>query len=57
MLMYEQFVEYIAGKEGVWFATCEQIADAWEPDDDDRRKFDLPDVRGVETAPPDSGWG
>jgi peptidoglycan-N-acetylglucosamine deacetylase len=56
MLMYEQFVEYIAGKEGVWLATCEQIADAWEPDDDDRRKFDLPDVRGVETAPPDSGW-
>jgi hypothetical protein len=56
MLMYEQFVEYIAGTEGVWFATCEQIADAWEPDDDDRRKFDLPDMRGVETAPPDSGW-
>jgi hypothetical protein len=24
MLMYEQFVEYIAGKEGVWFATCER---------------------------------
>ena len=50
-LQSSQFVDCIAGKEGAWFATCGQIADAWEPDDDDRRKFDLPDVRGVETLP------
>jgi hypothetical protein len=55
-LQSSQFVDCIAGKEGAWFATCGQIADAWEPDDDDRRKFDLPDVRGVETLPSPGVW-
>ena len=54
--MYERFVEYIASKEGVWFATCEEISDGWVPDAEDERKFNLPDVRGVEAAPQDSGW-
>jgi hypothetical protein len=34
----------------------EEIAAAWEDDDEDRRLMELPDVRGVEPPPPGSGW-
>lgn len=56
MLWYERLVEYIAGHEGVWFATIEEIAEAWVDDETDEKKFALPDVRGVEPTPADSGW-
>jgi peptidoglycan-N-acetylglucosamine deacetylase len=47
---------YIASREGVWFATCDEIANAWEDDDEDRRLMELEDVRGVENAPVGSGF-
>jgi hypothetical protein len=56
MLRYERLVEYIAGHDGVWFATIEEIARAWVDDETDEARFALPDVRGVEPAPADSGW-
>jgi peptidoglycan-N-acetylglucosamine deacetylase len=49
-------VDYIASKDGVWFATCEEIARAWEDDDEDRRLVELEDVRGVDHAPVGSGF-
>jgi peptidoglycan-N-acetylglucosamine deacetylase len=56
MLWYERLIEYIASKDGVWFATCDEIADAWVDDDEDRALMAQEDVRGVEPAPADSGW-
>jgi hypothetical protein len=56
MLWYERLIEYIASKDGVWFATCDQIADAWVDDEEDRALMAQPDVHGVEAPPPDSGW-
>jgi len=56
MMWFERLVDYIAGKDGVWFASCEEIARAWETDAEDERLFGLPDVRGVEEAPVGSGW-
>jgi peptidoglycan-N-acetylglucosamine deacetylase len=57
MLFFERLTEYIAGKDGVWFTTCEGIAKAWVDDDTDTAGLGDPDVRGVEPAPADSGWG
>jgi peptidoglycan-N-acetylglucosamine deacetylase len=56
MMWFERLVEYIAGRDGTWFATCEEIANAWQPDEEDERLFELEDVRGVEEAPVGSGW-
>ncbi len=56
MMWFERLVEYIASKEGTWFATCEEIANAWVTDEEDERLFNLPEARGVEPAPKDSGW-
>ena len=43
-------------KDGVWFATCEEIAHAWVTDEEDKRRLELEDVRGVEAAPVGSGF-
>lgn len=56
MMWFEKLVDYIASKEGTWFATCEEIANAWVTDEEDERLFNLPEARGVEEAPIDSGW-
>jgi peptidoglycan/xylan/chitin deacetylase (PgdA/CDA1 family) len=56
MMWFERLVDYIASKDGVWFATCAEIAGAWVDDDEDRRLMELDDVRGVELAPVGSGW-
>jgi peptidoglycan-N-acetylglucosamine deacetylase len=56
LLWYERLIEYIASKDGVWFATCDQIADAWVDDEQDNAMMAQEDVRGVEPAPADSGW-
>jgi peptidoglycan/xylan/chitin deacetylase (PgdA/CDA1 family) len=56
IMFYERLVDYIAAKDGVWFATCEEIAKAWVDDDEDRRLMEIDDVRGVELAPVGSGW-
>lgn len=56
MLFFEKLIAYISSKDGVWFATCEEIAKAWVDDDADRAGLTEPDVRGVEPAPADSGW-
>ena len=57
MMMLERLIQHITSKDGVWFATCEEIAAAWVDDDEDRRNMELDDVRGVEPAPADSGFG
>jgi peptidoglycan-N-acetylglucosamine deacetylase len=54
MLWYERLVEYIAGHDGVWFATCDEIARAWVDDEEDELMKALPDVRGVQPVPVDS---
>ena len=56
MLMFERLVEHIASRDGVWFATCEEIARAWVNDEEDSRLMAAEDVRGVEPPPPDSQW-
>jgi peptidoglycan-N-acetylglucosamine deacetylase len=56
MLWFERLVDYIAAKDGVWFATCEEIARAWQDDDEDRQLMEVEDVRGVEHAPVGSGF-
>lgn len=57
IMAYEKLVEHIMSKEGVWFATCQQIAEAWVDDAEDKRKMALPDVRGVQAAPDDFPFG
>jgi peptidoglycan/xylan/chitin deacetylase (PgdA/CDA1 family) len=42
IMAYEKLVEHMMSKEGVWFATCQQIAEAWVDDEDDKRKMALP---------------
>lgn len=56
MMWFERLVEYIASKDGVWFATCAEIQQAWVDDDEDERLMAAEDVRGVELAPVGSGW-
>ncbi|MXP21779.1 polysaccharide deacetylase family protein [Gordonia sp. HNM0687] len=56
LMWYEELLGYIAGHEGVWFATLEEIAKAWVPDEEDQKLFELPDLRGVEPTPAESGW-
>ncbi|GAB3397523.1 polysaccharide deacetylase family protein [Amycolatopsis echigonensis] len=56
MLWYERLIEHIVARDGVWFATCDEIAQAWVDDEEDERLKALPDVRGVEPAPADSSW-
>ena len=56
MMMFERLIQHIDGHDGVWYATCEEIARAWVDDDEDKRQMELEDVRGVEPAPPDSGF-
>jgi peptidoglycan-N-acetylglucosamine deacetylase len=56
IMYFERLVDYIASKDGAWFATCEEIANVWEDDDEDLRCMELEDLRGVEPAPVGSGW-
>lgn len=56
IMFFERLVDYIASKDGVWFATCEEIARAWVDDEEDLRLMELEDIRGVEPAPVGSGW-
>lgn len=56
MMWYEKLIEYMASKDGVWFATCAEIRDAWKDDADDLELMEIEDVRGVEEAPVGSGW-
>jgi peptidoglycan/xylan/chitin deacetylase (PgdA/CDA1 family) len=54
---FERLIEYIRSFEGVWFATLGEICDCWVDDDEDLRLMQLPDHRGTDRPPPDSGWG
>lgn len=56
MIMFERLIDHIQSHDGVWFASLEEIARAWEDDDEDRRKMALPDVRGVSPMPERYGW-
>jgi hypothetical protein len=56
MLWYGRLAEYIAGNDGVWSATCDEIARCWVDDKEDMRQMELPDVRGVQTPSPDSSF-
>lgn len=56
MLMLERLVEHIKGHDGVWFATCDEIARTWVDDESDRQKMSLPDARGIAPMPDDYGW-
>ncbi|EBY4139672.1 xylanase deacetylase, partial [Salmonella enterica subsp. enterica serovar Enteritidis] len=56
MMMLSRLIEHIKGHDGVWFATCEEIASVWVDDEEDRQKMLRPDVRGVAPVPDDYGW-
>lgn len=56
MLWYERLIEHIASKDGVWFATCGEIAGTWIDDEHDQELMAKEDVRGVEPPPADSNW-
>jgi peptidoglycan/xylan/chitin deacetylase (PgdA/CDA1 family) len=56
IMFFERLIDYIASKDGVWFATCEEIAGAWVDDEEDLRLMEIEDVRGVELAPVGSGF-
>ena len=51
ILWYERLLEYMAGKEGVWFATANEIADCWVDDDEDGAAMELEDVRTTAPRP------
>ena len=55
IMVYERLIEHMASRPGTWFCTCADIAAAWVDDDEDRRLMALPDVRGVDAPPADSG--
>lgn len=55
MTAYRRLLEYIAGHDGVWFATLAEVAGCWRDDDDDLKLRDRPDVRGTADPPNDSG--
>ena len=38
MMMLLRLIEHIKGHDGVWFATCEEIASVWVDDEEDRQK-------------------
>jgi peptidoglycan/xylan/chitin deacetylase (PgdA/CDA1 family) len=56
IMAYERLIEHMKSREGVWFATCQQIAEAWQDDEEDIRRMSLPDVRGVSPKPDDYHW-
>jgi peptidoglycan/xylan/chitin deacetylase (PgdA/CDA1 family) len=56
IMWYEELVKHIASKDGVWFATLDEIAKCWVPDEQDKANMKLEDIRGVEAPPADSSW-
>jgi peptidoglycan/xylan/chitin deacetylase (PgdA/CDA1 family) len=54
IMWYEQLVEHMASKPGVWFATLDEIVKCWVDDDDDIAAMAQEDIRGIEQAPADS---
>lgn len=56
IMWYERLIQHLASKDGVWFATMDEIVSTWVTDDEDRAKMALPDVRGVQPAPADSSF-
>ena len=56
MMMLERLIQHIMTHDGVWFATGEEIANAYVDDEEDKRLMALPDARGVEPMPKDYGW-
>lgn len=51
MLWYERLIEHMASKEGVWFATTDEIADRWVDDEQDIANMALPDTRTTAERP------
>ena len=51
MLWYERLLEHIASKDGVWFATTDEIADCWVDDEQDLANMELEDVRTTSARP------
>lgn len=51
MMWYEKLIQHIAEKDGVWFATLDEIADCWVDDEEDRRQMELPDIRTTAERP------
>lgn len=57
IMMYERLIQHIVSFDGVWFAPLKEIAACWVDDEEDRRRMELEDVRGVEPPPDDSPFG
>jgi peptidoglycan/xylan/chitin deacetylase (PgdA/CDA1 family) len=56
IMWYERLIEHIASKDGVWFATMQEIADCWVDDESDIQIMNRPDRRGSEGPPADSSF-
>lgn len=56
MMMLERLIEHIKSYDGVWFASCDEIARCWVDDEEDKANMKLPDARGVEAMPKDYHW-
>lgn len=54
IMAFRRLIEYIAGHDGVWFATLAEITARWQDDDEDRRLMALPEMGGVDPPPADS---
>lgn len=50
-MWYEKLIEHMAEKDGVWFATLDEIVDCWVDDEDDHRRMALPDIRTTAKRP------
>ena len=51
MLWYERLIEHMVSREGVWFATTDEIADCWVDDEEDKKNMELPDIRTTASRP------
>jgi peptidoglycan/xylan/chitin deacetylase (PgdA/CDA1 family) len=51
MLWYEKLIEHMVSRDGVWFATTDEIADCWVDDEEDKRNMELPDIRTTAARP------
>jgi peptidoglycan/xylan/chitin deacetylase (PgdA/CDA1 family) len=51
LLWYEKLIEHMVSRDGVWFATTDEIADCWVDDEEDKRNMELPDIRTTAQRP------
>ncbi|OZC83504.1 xylanase deacetylase [Rhodococcus sp. 06-418-1B] len=51
MMWYEKLIQHMVERDGVWFATTDEIADCWVDDEEDKKNMALPDIRTTAARP------